>query len=595
MQLRSSAESTRTSAVILSAIVVFGVSLRTAVAAQGWFYWDDLTLYAQARSFDSPSVELLLRNHDGHLMPGAWLIEWILATFAPLNWPVAVAVLALLQLSAAASVAWLSWVLCARAGSVAPWAALPLSLYLLTPLTLPSTTWLATAVNTMPLHAAIALTLAHCVLALRSRTPWRHLTIAALALSIGLLFSERALFAGPIVVAMLVCFCAASATLRSQFRAIARIAVVLAIPTVTWAGVYFATIGDPRTSAAGESTFELFTSGYLRSLLPTVAGGPWHWERWHPSPPWAEAPVAALVLGALAVVGIAIWTARRRVRDLVVWLPVVCYPVMPLLALALARSGPSATEEITQTLRHFSEVAVLAAAATAFLLSRPTPEKAHPLPRPIALSLGSAVAAAYLVSTAISTISYAHSWSEQPAREYFHTLREELTERAEQEEPILDQAVALDVLLPVVYPDNMLSRLIGGLDDVPEIGDWTTDPVLIDGEGTLIPSELMPLRATVPGTQPDCGVLVGPEGESIALDGPLLGRDWVVRFNYFADQAGTVSLALDGEEVEVPVQAGLSQLHVHVLGGGQELRVTPGGGINQLCVGRSEIGLLAAS
>lgn len=224
-------------AALLAVVVALGVAARTAVAARGWFYWDDLTLHSQAREHDAPGPALLLTAHDGHLMPGAWLIEWLLATYLPLNWPAAVATLVVLQLVAAAAVAWACFVLCPRA-----LCAVPLVLYLATPLTLPSTTWLAAAVNALPLHAATALVLAHAVLAVRGPHVRRHLLLAVLALVAGLLFSERVLFTGPTVVLALICLAVATGSLRRAGRRIARVAVALAVPTLAWAGVYLSLI-----------------------------------------------------------------------------------------------------------------------------------------------------------------------------------------------------------------------------------------------------------------------------------------------------------------------------------------------------------------
>ncbi len=596
----------RPATVILAVILVLGVALRTVVAAQGWFYWDDLTLHAQARAHDAPTLGLLLTDHDGHLMPGAWLIEWLVATYFPLDWPAAVAVLGLLQLVAAAAVARACLVLCPRVSPVRvrgrelalPWAAVPLACYLLSPLTLPSTTWLATAVNILPLHAAMALTIAHSVLAVRHRSI-PHLVIAAAALLGGLLFSERALFTGPITVVLLVCCVVAAGQWRVHRSGIARVAVALAVPTIAWAGIYLAVIGDPRAGeqltatatvdgGGGGGVSELVFHGYLYALLPTVAGGPWRWDRWHPGPPWADPPTAVIIAGLVVGAVVLGWTARGRIRHLWAWLPVVAYPLVPIVALTLVRTGPETAAEITQTLRHFSEVTVLAVVVCAFLLARP---ERRPLP-PAGRLFAAGVAGLLVVSVVVSTVAYARVWADQPARDYFRTLRVDLAQR---EEPIFDQAVDLHVLLPVVHPHNLLSRLIGGLEGVPPIDSWTTAPALVDGEGHLRPAELVPLRATDPGAEPDCGVRVGAQGQSIDVDGPLLERDWVLQFNYFADRAGTVELALDGDPVTIPVEAGLSQVYVSLPGGGDQLRVTPGEGVSELCVGRNQLGVLAVS
>lgn len=523
----------------VAALVLLGVAVRVVVAAQGWFYWDDLILLAQAR--ETPLGELLLRSHDGHLMPGSWLLIWLFATLVDgLNWPAALTALAAGQLLAAGAVAYAAWRLCPRQ---AWWVT---GLYVLAPVTLPVTTWLAAAVNSLPLHAACAVWLAHGWLYLRRGRP-ADAVIAAVAVLAAGFFSERVIFLAPFTVLLLLAWGPATRWLR--------LTAALVVPAAGWAIAYLATVGDPRVSEGGG---ELFVQGYLRAFLPTLVGGPWDWERWHPGPPFATPPGAAIVLGVLAAVALLGWSIwRRHAAPLLV----LAYPLLPFLALAVARSGPDTAAEITQTLRHFAEVAVLMALTAGVLAAQnPRPPRWTPV-------LGVVLAA----SSLFSTVTYAQAWAEQPAREYFAALRAGFEGR---QEPILDQAVPLEVLLPVAHPYNRLSALLGP----PQISDSTTAPALVDGSGGLVDAELYPMRAT--------GAECGPG--TFALDGPLMERDWVLRLNYFAEDDGEIAVALDGEAVTVPVEAGLHQVHVALTGGGQELRVE-----GEVCLGRSEVGVLA--
>ena len=523
----------------VAALVLLGVAVRVVVAAQGWFYWDDLILLAQAR--ETPLGELLLRSHDGHLMPGSWLLIWLFATLVDgLNWPAALTALAAGQLLAAGAVAYAAWRICPRQ---AWWVT---GLYVLAPVTLPVTTWLAAAVNSLPLHAACAVWLAHGWLYLRRGRP-ADAVIAAVAVLAAGFFSERVIFLAPFTVLLLLAWGPATRWLR--------LTAALVVPAAGWAIAYLATVGDPRVSEGGG---ELFVQGYLRAFLPTLVGGPWDWERWHPGPPFATPPGAAIVLGVLAAVALLGWSIwRRHAAPLLV----LAYPLLPFLALAVARSGPDTAAEITQTLRHFAEVAVLMALTAGVLAAQnPRPPRWTPV-------LGVVLAA----SSLFSTVTYAQAWAEQPAREYFAALRASFDGR---EEPILDQAVPLEVLLPVAHPYNRLSALLGP----PQISDSTSAPALVDGSGGLVDAELYPMRAT--------GAECGPG--TFALDGPLMERDWVLRLNYFAEDDGEIAVALDGEAVTVPVEAGLHQVHVALTGGGQELRVD-----GEVCLGRSEVGVLA--
>lgn len=581
-------------------ILILGVLGRTLVASRGWFYWDDLTLQSQARLHPAPDPGLLFTGHDGHLMPAAWFLEWLLAHQAPLNWPVAVMLLAALHAVAALAVGWASRVLCPggfRAGPLQiPWAGVPLLIYLLTPLTLSSGTWLAAAVNALPLHAGLAMMLGHAVLWLRRRATSgggnpAHLLAVLGWFLLALLFNERALLLGPMVVFTLCCFLLARPGLlpplphrRKVKSGLLILSAAVAVPTLGWTLLYLRLLGSPRAElpppggdTAAESGFllDLLVQGYVHSLLPTVAGGPWRWERWHPGPPIATPGTLVIMAGGVALLGLLIWTARKQRRLLLIWLPMLLYPLLPLLGLLMLRSGPDTAAEITRTLRHFSEVAVLGVLALAVALSH-----RQQSPRPLAV----VPLMLFLLSSLLSTLSYTTVWADQPARTYFTNLRSELAERGE---PILDQAVPLEVLLPVVHPQNQLSHLLPGA-TTPA----TPDPVLVAADGLLIDAVLNPSRATLPGQEAGCGTRIPTQGEVLPLDGPLLERDWVLQFNYFAERPGSVELALEGEPVSVALEAGLNQVFVSLVGGGDSLQVTPAAGVGEFCVADSQIGIL---
>lgn len=644
--------SARTTVAWLAVVAVAGVVLRTAVAARGWFYWDDLTLFAQATDAGGGLAGLLATPHDGHLMPGAWLVEYALAHSAGLSWPVAVGTLTMLQLCAAAAVAWLCAELCPGRR-----AAVPLAAYLLTPLTLTSTTWLANAVNVLPLHAALAAALALSVRTLKraahsspgprpSARTNRHagpptrarsgaadrareettatrlrtttslgpmlrpvlmpaLGVAAIVLA-GCLFSERAMAAAVVVPGFLVCYLAcqrgrtpaqpsrspsprsaapealdAPAPLHHTRRKHSLTAVVAlsagaGVASAIWAVVYALAVGDPRGWGTGPSASELTWHGWVHGLLPTLAGGPWAWPRWQPGPPFADAGLAGVVAGGVVLVAVLVWSGRRALA----WVPGLVYPVLPLLALGVARGGPDTALEITLTLRHFSEAAVLLAAGLAVTLAG----RGAPRWRRAAGVLGVVLA----VSAGVSTLAYARSWAQQPTREYVTTLRGEL---AGHDGPVLDQGLPADVLLPVVHPYNRLSAIAPGLGGDEVVADWTREPTLVDADGRLVPAGLVTMRATVPGDEPGCGVRV-TGSEALALDGPLMDAEWVVEFNYFADRDGEFALRLDGREVAVPARAGLNQVWVQLEGGGERLEVSARDGL-ELCVGRSPVGRLA--
>ncbi|PKF67864.1 hypothetical protein CXB45_10120 [Corynebacterium mastitidis] len=380
---------------------------------------------------------------------------------------------------------------------------------------------------------------------------------AGAALLCGALFSERALFIAPAVLLVLACC-------RLLGRAGARrgglLALCLLLPTATWAGVYAAAVGDPRTAPADPLPF--LGHGYGLGLLPTLASGPWRWERWHPGPPWAAPDTAGILLGAAAGLLLLALTIRRAAA----WIPVAAYPALCFLALALARSGPDTALEITQTLRHVSEVAVLGAVALAYALPTRLPMSAR------------ALGGAWLVSSLISTLAYAQVWAPQPGRDFFHGLRTSLQRH---HAPLLDQDLPLEVLLPVTHPYNRLSAYSDALGTPSFVGAATSDPVIVGADGSLHPAEIHEMRATASPQQCDAGT-------ALPLDGPLLNREWVVRLNYMAAAPGVGTVSLNGESVEFPIASGIHSIYVQIAGGGNLLHASG----PTACFSRSSVGIL---
>lgn len=551
----------------LLSIGILGWIVRMAVAARGWFYWDDFILLAQA-----PEAGLFA-PHDGHLMPGARGIMRLVAAAGDLNWVAALCVLGLLNAAVLGAVGYLVHRL--RGG----WPVLlAFVLYCLCPLNLPATSWLSAAINLLPLQAAMAAATA-CVLGGaraggdHSRRPARAPGwAAALCVLVGCLFSERMLLALP--------FLAAFWFLLGCRRSI--------LPSlgvgVAWAAVYALRVDFPRTDSLG--LVETLQHGFLRGFLPAAAGGPLSWDRWHPGPPFASPTVAMVALGALAAAIILALSTRSR-RGLIGFLLCGGYVGACLAAVSLGRGGQDTALEIVQTLRHFSEASVLLVIAAA--LAFPGLRIATGLGRML-LALG-AVAACLSVA---STLTYSAAWSQQPAREYFASLEQELAGR---DSPQLDQEVDTQVLLPVAYPHNRLSRILPGAN----IAAWTEQPGVVGGDGHIVPADFHPARNTTPGPAPgaghagieQCGQELGSGHElTMDLDGPLLDREWVVELNYLAGKEATAGMSLGGERTEVPLRAGLHQVFVQVTGGGTELTVDLPEGADPVCVQTSRVGTL---
>ena len=584
-------------------VVVVATAVRVWVASAGWFYWDDLILHSLAAGHSWPSPELLFTDHDGHLMPGGMVLAWIAAHAAPLDFRMPLVQMAVLQLVAGAAYARMLWVLLRGR----PVLVFPLVAGLAIPLGLPSATWWAAALNVLPLTAALAWAVSSIVLLARTGRR-RYAVQATLATVTGLLFVEKAFIIPVVAAPVLLAGWWTDGGGRSELHALwrrTRLAwAAQAVSVVVWSGVFVVVVGRfggrggfGEAEGTRPGLADLVDHTYRLAVVPTLGGGPWRWDRWHPGPPVADPTTVAVLVGALACAAVLAWSLLTRRRTGAIWVAAALYPLISVVLVAAGRAGPDTAAEIVQTLRYHAELPVVLGAAAALALA--APRRAD---RPARSAAGTGQAAgtrtavgvlalvALLASSAVSTVTYRQVWSEQPSRDYGQPLLEALRERSD---PLLDQDVPLEVLHPVTAPAHRLSTLLTGVPDVPEVGDWTPDPVIIDARGVLHPAEVVFGRTLPQGPEPGCGYRVGPGGARLELDGPLIERDWVVQLNVFADGGGRVALELDrGEETVVPVAAGLGTVYVRVDGGGTGLTVAPRGGASELCIGSGPVGVL---
>jgi len=74
--------------VALAATLLIAIQLmvRSLLAFRGYFYWDDFILVSRAGTHGLLSPSFLFDDHDGHVMPAAFLVAGAITRVAPLNW-----------------------------------------------------------------------------------------------------------------------------------------------------------------------------------------------------------------------------------------------------------------------------------------------------------------------------------------------------------------------------------------------------------------------------------------------------------------------------------------------------------------------------
>ncbi|NLG54922.1 MAG: hypothetical protein GX542_04625 [Rhodococcus sp.] len=568
--------------VIVCALVLVAAQtvVRTWVAAGSGFYWDDLILAGRGATLPLWSPDLLAYSHDGHFMPAAFWTAAVSTSIAPYEWVIPAVTLVLGQLAVSLAMLRLLFaILGAR-----PALLIPLTFYLFVPLTIPGFTWWAAALNSLPLQFALGWVSADAIRLYRTgRTRCAMSGIAVFTMA--LLFFEKAVVV-PVVAfatAALAVYVGTTSPLSSVARRLWRrgrtlwigMAAVLAVWLVAFLSVPLAD-NTHVTLPSPERLWGLVYHGTSYGLLPTLLGGPWSWERWLPGPPWA-APDPALVIAAWIVVTLALIAVLYYKRRLGwVWAGAAAYFLVSVAVMALTRWSDDTAYELAQTLRYFTDTAVILTIAMALSL-RARARKPLPVNGFGRAAAATAVGAAFVVSSLISTVSYVRCWQQGPTPAYLDTAREALaTHRGA---PLLDQQAPIEILMPVTHPNNWLSTVLAPLRDRPKFADSTTELRLFDAQGHLVDGQVLWMRSIQPGSNPGCDHRIeGTEWTTVPLSEGLIGWHWVAQLNYLATDDGEIEVTFaDSTEppVVVDVSAGPGTVYAALTGGGASIHIRP--------------------
>ena len=566
--------------------------IRGVLAFRGYFYWDDLILVGRAGTHGLLSPSYLFDDHDGHVMPAAFLVAGAITRLAPLNWiGPAISLLVLQLLASLALLRALHVILGWR-----PVLLIPLTFALFTPLGVPGFAWWAAALNSLPMLAALAWVCADAIMLVRTRNQ-RYAVSGVLVYLGGLLFFEKAAvipFAAFAIAALLYHVQGDRAALLTVWRAGLRLWAVSLALTGAWIAVYVVVVNQQRWSFDLSMTWDLLRRSVTHGIVPGLAGGPWAWARWAPASPWATPPLAVQVLGwVVLTAALGVSLARKR-RLVPVWLTAAGYVVACQVPIYLMRSSRFTALELAQTLRYFPDLVVVLALLAAVGFCAPN----RPSSRWLDASVGravvmTAVAAAFIASSWYSTATFLTSWRDNPAQPYLQHARRGLTyAHAASNAPLLDQEVDPLVLGRVASPENLASHLFALLRDRPEFASATTQLRILDSSGRLADAQVTWVRAMLPGPVPQCGYFVQPDRPvRLGLDGPLLPTDWTAELNYLANSDGSMTLSLsDGPDTKVPVHPGLNRVYVRLPGAGNAITARADTAALAVCIAAGPVG-----
>ena len=576
-----------------AALIAVQLVVRAVLAFRGYFYWDDLILTGRAGTQGLLSPAYLFDDHDGHVMPGAFLVAGGITRLAPLNWIGPAISLVVLQLLA-------SLALLRALHVILGWRPLllPLTFALFTPLGVPAYAWWAAALNSLPMLAALAWVCADAVLLVRTGNQ-QYAVTGLLVYFGGLLFFEKAAVI-PFVaftIAALHAHVTSTGSVVEVWRRGVRLWVSALAVTAGWIAVYLVVVDQKRWSFDVAMTWDLLSRSVTRGIVPGLVGGPWDWQRWAPASPWATPPVAVMVLGWLALAVVVAVSFIRKQRIGPVWLVAVGYAVACQIPIYLMRSSRFTALELAQTLRYLPDLVVVLALLLAVGLCAPNRERSAWLDASRARTVVTVCAtAAFVASSLYSTATFLASWRDNPAQPYLQNARAGLAAaNATSSAPLLDQEVDPLVLQRVAWPENLVSHMFALLPDRPEFASTTTDLRMLDVSGHVVDAKVTWVRSIVPGPAPQCGYLVQPDFPvSMRLDGPLLPADWTAEINYLANSDGSMTMALsEGTETKVPVRPGLNRVFVRLPGAGDAIKVRANTASLSVCIAAGPVGFVA--
>lgn len=566
--------------------------VRGVLAFRGYFYWDDLILIGRAGTHNLLSPSYLFDDHDGHVMPAAYLAAGAITRLAPLNWVGPATSLVVLQLLASlALLRTLHVILGWR-----PVLLIPLTFALFTPLGITGFAWWAAALNSLPMLAALAWVCGDAVLLVRTGNG-RYAVTGVLVYFGGLLFFEKAAVI-PFVafaVAALLAHVQGEPALGTVWRRGIRLWTPSLALTGAWIAVYLVVVDQQRWSTDLAMTWDLLRRSVTHGIVPGLAGGPWAWDRWAPASPWAVPPLAVRVLGWLVLALALVVTLWRKQRIVPVWLTAAGYAVACQVPIYLMRSSRFTALELAQTLRYFPDLVVVLALLAAVGLCAPNRPSSRWLDASIPRTATTASAALFVASCLYSTATFLSSWRDNPAQPYLQNAQRGLRQAASTA-PLLDQEVDPLVLGRVAWPENLASHMFALLRDRPEFASATTQLRMMDSSGRLVDARVAWIRTITPGPAPQCGYFVQPDRPaSLALDGPLLPADWTAEVNYLANSDGSITMSLsDGTGVKVPVHPGLNRVYVRLPGAGNAITVRADTAALSVCIASGPVGYVVA-
>ncbi len=595
-------------ALVATGLTAAQLVLRAWIGYRGWFSLDDYVFYTKAAELPLFDHRLLFEAYNSHLMPGAMIWVWLTTRAAPLNFAVVMSTSLLLQLAVDLAVLFVLRRLFGPRKAIL----LPYALFLFTTISLPAMLWWAAALNQLPQQLFTALAVIAHLGYVRDRRV-RSLVLALLSLIAGLAFSEKTVFAIPLLFALTWMFCTPGSLVSAFFAALRRYWVAwaaYAVVLVPYLIYYVTQVSTPAHSGATtRQAVDLLDVMLRRGILPGLLGGPWQWEPTGWVDSFAAPPAGLQLLAAVVVAAIVIGTSRRRVNAYRAWLMAGLYLLMLYVTLLLTRVQVTSIA-LGAEYRYFTDFAFVAALALGLATIRTRPELVAGSNEPVlgrvrplttsgpvldaeAVPVAAAMAVGLIATSATySAYTFGERWTANPGKPYFANARTAIGQLGP-DAVVYDGSVPSEVVWRLLWPANVPSRLLRpiGLRATP-MGEGVGTRRLLEfsQQGTLQDSRVNG-PVSRPGTSAGCGYSVGTEPVRIPLTGDAFYWNWVVQFDLVARTPTTLTVQAGRTTAEVPLAAGQRSLYVGVVGEVDAVTVSRQSDGPDVCVRSLTVGL----
>jgi hypothetical protein len=567
-----------------------------------WFADDWIYLYeTQEQGF----LAYVFQGYNSHLMPGQFLVVWLITSVQPLGFGLAAGVLT--AFAVASVIAWAAALREIFGEKVQ--LLLPLLLIALSPLLLMPTVWFASGVQVLPLQLFMGLSVLFTArYALRghrrSDAVWLLVSFAA-----GLFFWEKAL-----LVMIPVAFVGYLLVEGAPVARLRRLVPVLAAPTVlaaVYTVVYLTTrrsgaIGIQTTQFAPRSFDEWweFMTASMRNIgLTTIAGGPFETmqDAWDNYVPISSA--LATSLGVALVLFLVVSLVLRRGSALAIAMTAVYLLVSWGLVLSSDRYVDTLLVA-AGTGRYATDILPVAALTLAFLTAQTRSanqtSQVRRAPSPRVVEGGRLVMQMVAACVALAiVVMNALGWAaarEQSPRPWVDAIVAD-SKRAG-DATLVSTPPPPTVIHPVLFLANaQLPKMLKPL-DLPLSFDRPSQQLLAaDGSGHLREAEVVNYAAkNKPTDNPDCGFLVRPGRTTrVPMTIDLYGFAWAVRLDYFAEQPTSITVSTDTVDVDLDLQQGLRLMQFGVNDSISSFEVSAPADASPVCVTQVFVGSFGAS